>query len=183
MLNRAVVVGLALLLVSAWPDAAAARDARAPDAFYGFCRDHPAECRRSGPSDPGDDFARRRWSELVQVNAFVNRAIAETTDQALHGRDDVWSLPSEAGDCEDYALLKRHLLLRRGWPSGVLLLASARDRRGEGHAVLLVASGGRFHVLDNRTNAIRRLEATPYVFYSRQSRADPRRWVGIASSH
>ncbi len=47
------------------------------------------------------------------------------------------------GDCEDYALLKRKMLMQAGWPREALLMTVVRDKKGEGHAVLTVKTDTR----------------------------------------
>ena len=42
------------------------------------------------------------------------------------------------GDCEDYVLLKRKMLMQAGWPRQALLITVVRDEQGDGHAVLTV---------------------------------------------
>jgi len=44
-----------------------------------------------------------------------------------------WSYPDDGyGDCEDYALLKRRMLIEAGWPREALLLTLVRGGDGEG---------------------------------------------------
>ena len=59
-------------------------------------------------------------------------------------------MPRTKGDCEDYALLKRHTLIRKGWPVGSLLLTVVRDEKGEGHAVLTARTKQGDFILDNK---------------------------------
>ncbi|WP_240543982.1 transglutaminase-like cysteine peptidase [Bradyrhizobium canariense] len=75
-----------------------------------------------------------------------------------------------AGNCGDYAVTKRHLLLRLGWPSSSLLLGEVTIRTtGEHHLVLLV--------LDNLSGIIIQLSESldNYVFLrgSEPSAVDP----------
>ncbi len=84
------------------------------------------------------------------------------------------------GDCEDYALLKRHELMRLGWPSSALLITVVRDERGEGHAVLTARTAGGDLILDNKVNEVRLWSSTPYQFLLRQSWANPQAWMSLA---
>jgi predicted transglutaminase-like cysteine proteinase len=121
-----------------------------------------------------------RWRELQEVNASVNRSVAVAADAELYGREDVWALPTGGrGDCEDFALLKRKRLIERGWPSSTLLITTATTPSGEGHAVLTVVTDQGDFVLDSRTSAIALWSSTGYEFYTRQSQANPQRWVWI----
>lgn len=61
-----------------------------------------------------------------------------------------WEIFPYDGNCGDYAVTKRHLLLRAGWPSSALLLAEVVIRlTAEHHLVLLVREARGVLVLDN----------------------------------
>jgi predicted transglutaminase-like cysteine proteinase len=176
---RQAVAGLLVLACAAGISVPAAAES-VTAAFRSFCASHPGDCQRRGGGVDPVAFAAANWSDLGAVNARVNRRIRARPDMEIHGRADVWSLgEGGVGDCEDYALAKRHELLRRGWPSSALLIAVVRDRTGEGHAVLLVPTASGHHVLDSRTEAIRPIGQTPYVYFLRQSAESPRRWVSM----
>jgi hypothetical protein len=119
-----------------------------------------------------------REAELEAVNASVNRRIREKSDLQTSGNADDWQLPSSQGDCEDFAILKKSELLKRGWPASVLLLTVARLGDG-GHTVLTVRTSKGDKVLDNRTNAIRNWSNTPYRYFARQSQFAAGKWVHI----
>ena len=72
---------------------------------------------------------------------MVNTHIAERSDISMFGWDDVWTLPSNQGDCEDFAIMKKEELIKRGWPASVLLLTVGR-LKGQGHTVLTVRTSG-----------------------------------------
>jgi len=116
-----------------------------------------------------------RMAELRQINSHVNDTIIEVSDMEQYGREDVWTLPTSGkGDCEDFALLKRKLLIQRGWPASALSISVGMTARGEAHAVLIVATASGEFVLDNLTSSILSPSQTGHVFHSRQS---GRRWV------
>ena len=153
----------------------------APAEFFAFCAKAPGECRARGPIVRAVTMTAKRWAELQQVNREVNATIDQVSDMANYGKQDVWTIPANGrGDCEDIALLKRQKLIRMGWPSSVLLMSVARDRQGEGHAILTVATSSGDLALDNRTSRIVTDEETGYYFYARQSSASPLRWVALA---
>src|SRR5215208_3156133 len=80
----------------------------------------------SAQAKPGGSFAltAERMSQLQQINNHVNSTIREVSDLEQYGREDVWTLPTSGkGDCEDFALLKRKLLIQRGWPAAALSIA------------------------------------------------------------
>jgi predicted transglutaminase-like cysteine proteinase len=58
----------------------------------------------------------------------------------------------DRGNCHDYAVSKRHELIRAGWPSASLRLAIAYTRGGVGHLVVIVRTTDGDRVLDNLTN-------------------------------
>jgi predicted transglutaminase-like cysteine proteinase len=110
-------------------------------------------------------------NDLTAVNAVVNDGIRP---QPNLGRAATagWGVWPEAGDCNDYAVTKRHELLARGSGSGELLLAVAFTPAGEGHLVLI--AGG--WLLDNLTAAILRPRDTTLRFMRIQNEFDPQLW-------
>ena len=131
----------------------------------------------SAQAAPGRSFVltAERMSQLQQINSHVNSTIREVSDLEQYGREDVWALPTSGkGDCEDFALLKRKMLIERGWPSAALSVAVGSTAQGEAHAVLLVATAQGQYVLDNLTSSILSPERTGHTFYARQS---GRAWV------
>ena len=94
-----------------------------------------------------------------------------------------WSLPTDGyGDCEDYVLLKRKMLIDAGWPREALLITVVRDKKGEGHAVLTVKSDKGEFVLDNQNEDVVAWTETGYRFVKRQSQSDPNVWVSLGDS-
>jgi predicted transglutaminase-like cysteine proteinase len=85
------------------------------------------------------------------------------------------------GDCEDYALMKRKLLIERGWPSSALLLTAALTPQGDPHLVLTAVTDKGDYVLDSRTDILRTMSQTGYTYLSRQSPANPRAWVSVTT--
>ncbi|WP_239507684.1 transglutaminase-like cysteine peptidase, partial [Enterobacter hormaechei] len=75
----------------------------------------------------------------MRINSHVNAAIEPVTDMEQYGVEEVWTYPiSGRGDCEDYVLLKKQMLIRAGLPASALLITVVRDRKGDGHAILTV---------------------------------------------
>ena len=73
------------------------------------------------------------------------------TDMDHWGVVERWNYPDDGyGDCEDYALLKRRMLIEAGWPREALLMTVVRDKRGDGHAVLTVKTDKGEFILDNQ---------------------------------
>lgn len=155
-------------------------DTLPPIGYVTFCREHQAECR------PGRRFADRiqltaaKFQEIEEVNSAVNTAVAPITDLELYGKPEVWTYPAASkGDCEDYVLLKRRMLVQRGFPESALLITAVRDENNEGHAVLTVRTDGGDFVLDNKRRDVVRWAETPYTFVKRQSERNPLVWISL----
>jgi predicted transglutaminase-like cysteine proteinase len=154
-----------------------------PYGWYDFCRRYPKDCE-SGPL-PAEDFnlTTAAWAQLERINRQVNRTIEPLSDIDHWGVLDQWDYPADGkGDCEDYALLKRKILLEQGFPRQALLVTVVRDQRGEGHAVLDVKTNHGEFILDNQRDEILAWDATGYLFVKRQSQEDPNRWVGMGEN-
>ena len=97
------------------------------------------------PSQPRDVvLSQKAWNDLVQVNDWVNDNVKPMTDLEHWGVVERWNYPDDGyGDCEDYVLLKRRMLMQAGWPREALLITVVRDKKGEGHAVLTVKTDQR----------------------------------------
>ena len=93
---------------------------------------------------------------ITNINRDVNRDVRKANDFDIYGLLEFWSLPRVIdgkmyGDCEDYALEKRRRLIEAGVPAEAMSMAVAITRRGERHAVLVVAFESGDMVLDNLT--------------------------------
>jgi predicted transglutaminase-like cysteine proteinase len=151
-----------------------------PIGFVQFCREHRADCVGQFASTPRVALSRAKWDELQSINATVNRIIEPVTDQDLYGVQEYWTYPeTNRGDCEDYALLKRKMLMQRGWPAGALLMTVVQDTRNEGHAVLTVLTDRGDLVLDNQNPQVLTWNQTEYRYVKRQSPYDVSRWEAI----
>lgn len=129
---------------------------------------------------------RASWSRLNRINRQVNRAIRERSDLSSVGVADRWSLPIAdgrlVGDCEDFALEKRRLLIEAGISPQAMSIALVRTRWGESHAVLLVAMEGGEYVLDSLSPWISHWAALDYRWVQRQAPGSSLRWVSITAS-
>ena len=150
-----------------------------PLGFLGFCGRTPAACQRERRSENRIHMTEERWRLASRVNSFVNARIQPLSDQELYGETEYWAYPTDAGDCEDYALLKQLYLERLGFSRAALLLTVVLDEKQEGHALLTIATDEGDFILDNRNNQVRRWESTDYTFLKRQSQQNPRRWVSL----
>lgn len=120
-------------------------------------------------------------AELEHVNQAVNRAVAPVSDKEQFGVDEYWTLPTSGkGDCEEYVLEKRRLLMERRWPSGALLITVVIDENQQGHAILTARMDTGDLTLDNKHDEIRPWYASPYEYIMRQSFVSPTAWVSLA---
>jgi predicted transglutaminase-like cysteine proteinase len=149
----------------------------APPAFKSFCSKQSGLCSTNGGNKVVQMTAARR-AELSRVNSMVNSKIKEKSDKSTSGKADVWKLPTKEGDCEDFAIMKKSELIKRGWPRRALLLTVGR-LGSQGHTVLTVRTSEGDLILDNRTSSIRNWSSTPYRYYARQSQSNGSAWERI----
>ena len=114
------------------------------------------------------------------MNLFVNSHVKPMTDMEHWGVVERWNYPDDGyGDCEDYVLQKRKLLMQAGWPREALLITVVRDKHGDGHAILTVKTDKGEFILDNQNDQILLWSDTGYRFVKRQSQSDPNVWVAL----
>jgi predicted transglutaminase-like cysteine proteinase len=153
----------------------------APMAYTQFCLRYAAECRtrklfRGGPVM----LSAARRTELAGVNDAVNTSIIpEPNLQGLAG--EVWLIGPDRGDCNDYAVTKRHALMQRGWPARALLLSEVVTSSGEHHLVLVVRTSEGDFVLDSLTDRIKPWFKTRYRWVRMQTPGVARLWTTIVS--
>lgn len=164
------------------PHARVHGEASPPIGYVGFCSSHPDECAPKGEVVKRIDLSPERWLQLREVNGFVNGKISPVSDLELYGKPEFWTYPTDAGDCEDYLLLKKRYLEGMGFPASTLLITVVLDEKNEGHAILTVAAKDGDFILDNRRDDILRWSDTNYRYLKRQSAADPRRWVALVKT-
>ena len=187
--ERLKMVGAAAMLIGIATTAQAAsnvvyaslgENTRAPIGWVEFCNDNPGECLGGTTQARDIVMTQTAWKDLVRVNRWVNETIKPITDVDHWGVVEKWSLPTDGyGDCEDYVLLKRKMLIEAGWPREALLITVVRDKKGEGHAVLTVKTDKGEFVLDNQNESVVVWTETGYRFVKRQSQTDPNIWVSV----
>lgn len=160
--------------------AAVSGETRAPIGWVEFCVEYKSECATK-PSQPRDIvLTPKAWTDLVKVNDWVNETVKPMTDLDHWGVVERWNFPDDGyGDCEDYALQKRKMLMKAGWPREALLITVVRDKKGDGHAVLTVKTNRGEFILDNEENQIVAWDKTGYHFVKRQSQSDQNTWVSL----
>lgn len=119
---------------------------------------------------------------LRRVNRHVNQTIAYRADTTTYGQRDYWASAAEtiankAGDCEDYAILKMHMLRAAGVSASKMRLMLLRDLAGNAdHAFLVVSSAAGDQVLDNNIDRVyaahEAVDVRPVLSFS-----EDRRWV------
>jgi predicted transglutaminase-like cysteine proteinase len=153
--------------------------ARPVSAWVKFCERFPAECAVDTAEVAVMEMTSTLWNALTAVNRRVNGRVKPMTDRAHWGTVDSWDFPDDGvGDCEDYQLLKRRMLVERGLPRRALRMTVVIDELGEGHAVLMARTDRGDYVLDNKTNAVLPWERTGYTFIKREGQ-DGTAWVSL----
>jgi predicted transglutaminase-like cysteine proteinase len=140
-----------------------------PFAYIQFCVRHRSSCRNTSghlamAGTNSVKLTARLQNQLATVNTRVNSRIHPKSDVG----GDKWAIGGRTGDCEDFALTKRALLIAAGWPSRALSLTVVKTAWGEGHAVLSVRTSGGTLVLDNLSRAVRSIRAVPYRIVAMQ---------------
>jgi predicted transglutaminase-like cysteine proteinase len=153
---------------------------RPPIGWVEFCAEHAADCKVEAGEPRIAVLSAKSWRELVRVNRSVNTAIEPMTDLEHYGVVEKWAYPDDGyGDCEDYVLLKRRMLMEAGWPREALLITVVRERNGDGHAVLTGKTDRGEFILDNQNDEIVLWSESDYRFVKRQSQSDPNLWVSL----
>ena len=94
-----------------------------------------------------------------EVSLTVNQKILFVSDLQDEWSNPLITLWRGSGDCEDFVLLKRALLLSVGWKDEDLVMLVGYDKvLREEHAVLLVRIASGWIFLDNRNDLALRLE-------------------------
>lgn len=149
-----------------------------PFGWVDFCARYEGEC--GGERLPAVDinWSQRARQDVARVNLWVNAHIAPLSDEDHWNLVDRWDYPLDGkGDCEDYALLKRKLLIDMGYPRQALLMTVVKDQHQEGHALLTVRTNDGEFALDNLNDEVKPWADTSYRFVKRQSQEDPNVWV------
>lgn len=153
-----------------------------PIGHYEFCLTHKDECSIKSTNTVAPRVTEYGWNVVRDINSKVNHDIMPMTDQEIFGRDEVWAYPKDVGDCEDFALLKRKMLIEAGFSPADVLMTVVRKPDGEGHAVLTLRTSDGDYILDNLSTDIKLWSSTPYRFLKRQASFNTGRWVTIENS-
>ncbi len=158
------------------------KPAMPPPGYVSFCMQNLQACTAKVTATNtvvlNDDVR----AKLIAVNQKINDAIVYQTDMEQYGVLNMWTLNAVGGygNCKDYVLAKRQRLLAEGFPSSALRIAIVRTPQDALHAVLTVDTDRGDFVLDSLTSNIMPWSSTQYRWLTRQSAADPIRWVHVA---
>jgi predicted transglutaminase-like cysteine proteinase len=152
----------------------------APMAYTRFCIEYPEDCKLPKIMFRGGrvKLTAERLRELVAVNARVNAAIRPEPN-LLGVAGEKWVIAPSAGDCNDYAVTKRHQLLANGWPPRSLLLAEVITHWGEHHLVVVVRTQSGDLVIDNLNANIKPWTRTNYTWVRIQTPNNPMFWAKV----
>lgn len=153
-----------------------------PIGHYEYCQQYSVDCNLRSSNVKAPQLTRQRWNELVEVNNFSNTSVIPVTDMDYYNVEELWTYPKKYGDCEDFALMKRHMLIQRGWPASSLLITVVRQRSGDGHAVLTVRTDRADYILDNLNGKVLPWNETEYRYLKRQSAKHSGHWISINDS-
>jgi predicted transglutaminase-like cysteine proteinase len=153
-----------------------------PYGWADFCVRYKGECDTEPLAATDINLTPKTLEMIQKINLWVNSTIIPESDWDHWGVVDQWDYPTDGyGDCEDYALLKRKLLIERGLPRQALLMTVVKDQNGEGHAILTIKTNHGDFILDNLNNEVKPWTQTGYLFIKRQSQTDPNTWVTLGS--
>ncbi|MFI5013071.1 MAG: transglutaminase-like cysteine peptidase [Hyphomicrobiales bacterium] len=161
---------------------------RRPIGWHNLCLVQSDECRAGIQRPVNVELTPEARHLLTTVTTLANRVVIPQTDDDHYHLDrktliDWWTYPDDgAGDCSDYMLLKRKMLIEAGWPRSAALATVVIDQHGDGHAVLTVTTDQGDFVLDNLTDKLLRWNQTGYAYVKRQSQEDENIWVAIADA-
>ncbi len=156
--------------------------ARPIAAWVTFCETYAAECAVDRNEPARIALTPAIWTTIVAINKRINKAVEPLTDMEHLNVADRWDLAEDgSGDCEDYQLLKRHLLALSGLPRRAMRMTVVIDEKGEGHAVLTLLTDRGDLILDNKTDLVLPWHRTGYVFIKRESQ-DAVAWVSLGGA-
>ncbi len=151
----------------------------APFQHVRFCLHYPSDCKSNPAENDHIDLDAETSELLKRVNHSVNLSIIPTIKDYGPNLGDGWTIAPDTGDCNDYAVTKRHQLLESGLPSKALRLSVVKTASGIGHLVLVVVTTKGDFVMDNLTEVIRPWQSTDYHWLKIQSATDSKFWYEV----
>jgi predicted transglutaminase-like cysteine proteinase len=158
------------------------KPAKPIQAWTQFCLEQPSECAVDLSEPATINLTAQVWQTLTRINRQVNAAIKPQNDIDHWGVEDRWDFAEDGyGDCEDYQLVKRRLLVAAGLSRRALLMTVVLDEDGEGHAVMMVRTDRGDFILDNKRNAVWAWNKTGYIFIKREG-DDGMGWASLGGA-
>jgi predicted transglutaminase-like cysteine proteinase len=151
----------------------------APFQHVRFCLHYPSDCKSNPAESERIELSAEISDLLRRVNRSVNLSITPTIKSYGPELQDGWTIAPITGDCNDYAVTKRHELLESGLPAKALRLSVVKTSSGIGHLVLVVATTKGDIVMDNLNEVIRPWQSTDYHWLKIQSANDARFWHDV----
>jgi predicted transglutaminase-like cysteine proteinase len=151
----------------------------APYQHVRFCLRYPSDCKSNTAEIERIELNGETSDLLNRINRSVNISISPTSKVYGSNLEEGWTIAPEMGDCNDYAVTKRHELLESGLPSRALRLSVVKTMSGLGHLVLVVVTTKGDLVMDNLNEVVRPWQSTNYQWIKIQSASDPRLWNDI----
>jgi predicted transglutaminase-like cysteine proteinase len=160
--------------------AAVGAETSVPYGWVDFCRRYPGECDGATVAAVDVNLTDKAMKEIAKVDVWVNAHVESVSDMDHWGVVDQWDYPVDGrGDCEDYALQKRKMLVEMGFPRQALLMTVVKDENQDGHAILTIKTNKGEYVLDNLNDEVKPWRSSGYRFVKRQSQQDPNVWVRL----
>lgn len=144
-----------------------------------FCLRYPTDCK----SDPAGTTTLELTTETLETMQRVNRDVNASIMPVAKSdaiADGGWTISPASGDCNDYAVTKRHELVQKGLPAKAVRLAVVKTQSGIGHLVLVVSTNKGDLVLDNLSETIVPWQLTRYQWVKIQSSSDARYWSEVS---
>jgi predicted transglutaminase-like cysteine proteinase len=151
----------------------------APFQHVRFCLRYPSDCKSDATESERIELNVDTLELLKGVNHSVNTTIIPISKVYGSNLGEGWTISPETGDCNDYAVTKRHELLESGLPSKALRLSVVKTISGIGHLVLVITTTKGDIVMDNLTEAIRPWQSTDYQWIKIQSAVDYKFWYEV----
>ncbi|MFY9656245.1 MAG: transglutaminase-like cysteine peptidase [Methylocystis sp.] len=188
-IKLAIAAALLVSIASAAPAqplkasfAAVGEETSIPYGWVDFCSRYARECDDDDRAPQPIPLTAAAMRTIQRINVTVNHEIEAVSDMDHWGVVDQWDYPTDGrGDCEDFALLKRKLLMKAGFPRQALLMTVVKEANGEGHAILTVKTDQGDFALDNLDDTVKPWNRTPYRFVKRQSETNQNIWVAIGA--
>jgi predicted transglutaminase-like cysteine proteinase len=119
--------------------------------------------------------------ELNDAFREVKKSFIYTSDEAQYQKREHWAIMTKRtdghyyGDCEDFALTCRSILLKKGWSKSNLRLALCWDENGAYHCVCVATVDDTDYIIDNRARHISKFKDSNYK-WDRIQDADSSHW-------